>query len=109
MFFEFNFIDCSYCNLMSNQKGMIMKTMKRISLLMAVAILFSLNVTMQISDGKVKELVFAPTPDQAMADGQCYLSLATFRCMCDMQVGYYCSAKCITPGQECEYYDDLEQ
>lgn len=75
---------------------------------MAVAMLLSLNVNMNTRDGKVEELAIDPTPELAMADGQCYLSLSTYRCMCDMQVGYYCGARCITPGQECEYYNDTE-
>jgi hypothetical protein len=84
---------------------MIMKTMKRISLLMAVALLLSLNVNMNISDGKVKDLAIDPTPELAMADGQCWLRMDGSACICNMMVGIACAAYCIHDGEECGYYE----
>lgn len=86
-----------------------MKKVKIISLLVAVIIPFLLNISIISSNGKVEEVFVNVNTGFASADGQCYLSIATCRCMCDLQVGYYCAAKCIVSGQECEYYDDQNQ
>lgn len=86
-----------------------MKKIKIISVIGAVALLLSLNFSIISSNGRVEEMYVSANPDMALADGQCYLSIATCRCMCDLQVGYYCAAKCIVSGQECEYYDDQNQ
>ncbi len=82
---------------------------KIISVVAAVALLLLLNFSIISSNGKVEEVLVSINTESASGDGQCYLSIATCRCMCNLQVGYYCAAKCIVSGQECEYYDDQNQ
>jgi hypothetical protein len=79
-----------------------MKTMKRISLLVAVAILFSLNVNMNIRNGNVEELVVTSVPELAMADGQCYIRLSDWTCYCQEEVGGYCIGQCVSAGEKCK-------
>jgi hypothetical protein len=97
-----NLLSTSTVILISNQKGMIMKSMKRISLLVAGAILFSLNVNMNIWDGKVEELVVTSVPELAMADGQCYLRFYDWTCYCQPEPGGYCIGQCVSPGTKCK-------
>lgn len=70
-----------------------MKKVVKISLVAIAALLFFLNVSLNLDGNKVEGLSLTSKAQIAQAEGQCYMHPTNFYCYC-MPLSYYCVATC---------------
>lgn len=74
-----------------------------------VAALLFLNISINSSNGKVEEMYLSSMPEQAVAEGQCWLSYACGICTCPDQRDIACAAICHGSGVTCSEVVVVEQ
>lgn len=67
-----------------------MKKIKIILLTATVVVLVVLNISVISSNGNVEEVYLGLMPENALADGQCWLEYGSVLCFCDIQYGPLC-------------------
>jgi hypothetical protein len=82
-----------------------MKKVLKFSLVAVAALLFFVNITLNLNGGEVKSFSLSTNAQTAQADGWCYIYYSTYNCYCTGGGSNgYCAASCTTnSGGTCSY------